>query len=113
MSSRWPTALGLQREQHPPLPSPGSSAPVQRPLVTERSTGPLNVIKIGGGLVSVPGALDRVCREVSAAAVHHRMIVVPGGGPFADAVRAYDRSFPLSATAAHWMALLAMDQYGH
>jgi aspartokinase-like uncharacterized kinase len=41
------------------------------------------------------------------------MIVVPGGGPFADAVRAFDRSSPLSPAAAHWMALLAMDQYGH
>ena len=79
----------------------------------ESSIRPLNVIKIGGGLASVPGALDRVCREVSAAAAHHRMIVVPGGGPFADAVREFDRSFPLSSPAAHWMALLAMDQYGH
>jgi aspartokinase-like uncharacterized kinase len=41
------------------------------------------------------------------------MIIVPGGGPFADAVRTFDRSFPLSPAAAHWMALLAMDQYGH
>ena len=74
---------------------------------------PINVVKIGGGLVSIPGALDRVCQEVSAAAARHRMIVIPGGGPFADAVRAIDRSFQLSPPAAHWMALLAMDQYGH
>ena len=77
------------------------------------SARPINVIKIGGGLVSIPGALDRVCNEVSAAAESHSMIVVPGGGPFADAVRAFDRAFPLSDAAAHWMALLAMDQYGH
>ena len=81
--------------------------------MTDSSISPLNVVKIGGGLASVPGALDRVCREVSAAAARHRLIVVPGGGPFADAVRTFDRSFPLSAPAAHWMALLAMDQYGH
>ena len=81
--------------------------------MSERSARPISVIKIGGGLTSVPGALDRVCRLVSAAAGRHRMIVVPGGGPFADAVRAFDRSFPLSPPAAHWMALLAMDQYGH
>jgi aspartokinase-like uncharacterized kinase len=74
---------------------------------------PVNVIKIGGGLIAVPGALDRVCQEVSAASGRHRIIVVPGGGPFADAVRAFDRSFLLSPAAAHWMALLAMDQYGH
>jgi 5-(aminomethyl)-3-furanmethanol phosphate kinase len=81
--------------------------------VTESSARPINVIKIGGGLISIPGALDRVCQKVGAAAARHRMIVVPGGGPFADAVRAFDRAFPLSPAAAHWMALLAMDQYGH
>ena len=80
--------------------------------MAETSSRPISVIKIGGGLTAVPGALERVCQEVSAAAGRHRMIVVPGGGPFADAVRAFDRSFPLSPPAAHWMALLAMDQYG-
>jgi aspartokinase-like uncharacterized kinase len=81
--------------------------------VIDRSARPINVIKIGGGLIAVPGALDRVCQEVSAASARHSIIVVPGGGPFAEAVRAFDRSFPLSPAAAHWMALLAMDQYGH
>lgn len=79
----------------------------------DSSLRPINVIKIGGGLTAIPGALDRVCQEVSAASARHSIIVVPGGGPFADAVRAFDRSCPLSPAAAHWMALLAMDQYGH
>ncbi len=73
----------------------------------------ISVVKIGGGLAAVPGALDRVCQEVSAAAPRHQIIVVPGGGPFADAVRLFDQCFHLSPHAAHWMALLAMDQYGH
>jgi 5-(aminomethyl)-3-furanmethanol phosphate kinase len=81
--------------------------------VIDSAARPINVIKIGGGLTSIPGALDRVCQEVSAAAARYRMIVVPGGGPFADAVRTFDRSFPLSPGTAHWMALLAMDQYAH
>ena len=81
--------------------------------MTDASVRPVNVVKIGGGLISIPGALDRVCQEVGTAAAHHSMIVVPGGGPFADAVRAFDQSFPLSPATAHWMALLAMDQYGH
>jgi 5-(aminomethyl)-3-furanmethanol phosphate kinase len=81
--------------------------------VIDSSVRPINVIKIGGGLIAIPGALDRVCQEVSAASARHSIIVVPGGGPFADAVRAFDRSFPLSPATAHWMALLAMDQYGH
>jgi aspartokinase-like uncharacterized kinase len=78
-----------------------------------RPTTTLTVIKIGGGLVAVPGALDRVCQVVQAAASDYRILVVPGGGPFADAVRQFDRSFGLSPEAAHWMAILAMDQYAH
>jgi aspartokinase-like uncharacterized kinase len=73
----------------------------------------LSVIKIGGGLAVVPGALDRVCRAVAAAGCDHRIIVVPGGGPFADAVREFDRTLGVSPDAAHWMAILAMDQYAH
>ena len=81
--------------------------------MTSPSVAALNVIKIGGGLASVPGALTRVCQAVGLAARARRIVVVPGGGPFADAVRDFDRSLGLSPHTAHWMALLAMDQYGH
>jgi len=81
--------------------------------MTVRLPVPLSVVKIGGGLAAVPGALDRACQAVRAAASQHRILVVPGGGPFADAVREFDRSFGLSPNAAHWMAILAMDQYAH
>jgi aspartokinase-like uncharacterized kinase len=73
----------------------------------------LAVIKIGGGLSAVPGALDAVCRTVSQLGKSSRIVVVPGGGPFADQVREFDASHGLSADAAHWMAILAMDQYAH
>lgn len=76
-------------------------------------SAPLSVIKIGGGLAAVPGALDRVCRAVGASGCDHRILVVPGGGPFADTVREFDRTVGLSPDAAHWMAILAMDQYAH
>jgi 5-(aminomethyl)-3-furanmethanol phosphate kinase len=71
------------------------------------------VIKIGGGLSRVPHALERVCAAVNNAACGHSLVVVPGGGPFADAVRSFERQLPISTDAAHWMAILAMDQYGH
>lgn len=74
---------------------------------------PLSVIKIGGGLAAVPGALDRVCRAVGASGCAHRILVVPGGGPFADAVREFDRTEGLSPDSSHWMAILAMDQYAY
>lgn len=71
----------------------------------------VSVIKIGGGLAGIPNALERVCRAVVEASQTCCIVVVPGGGPFADAVRQFDRECGLSPTAAHWMALLAMDQY--
>jgi aspartokinase-like uncharacterized kinase len=41
------------------------------------------------------------------------LVVVPGGGRFADEVRRADRRFALGDSAAHWMAILGMDQYGY
>lgn len=73
----------------------------------------LTVVKIGGGLVPIPGALDLVCSAIAGAGRNRPIVVVPGGGPFADAVRAFARAQRLSPDAAHWMALLAMDQYAH
>ncbi|MFL5403627.1 MAG: aspartate kinase [Gemmatimonadales bacterium] len=73
----------------------------------------MTVVKVGGGLTAIPGALDRVCAALAAAARERPIVVVPGGGPFADAVREFDRAVGLSDEAAHWMAILAMDQYAH
>jgi aspartokinase-like uncharacterized kinase len=47
------------------------------------------------------------------AARRHWLVVVPGGGGFADEVRRADRRFALGDSAAHWMAILAMDQYAY
>lgn len=71
----------------------------------------ISVVKIGGGLAMIPTAFERVCRAVEEAARVECMVVIPGGGPFADAVRRFDQEIGLSSTAAHWMAMLAMDQY--
>ena len=78
-----------------------------------RAASRLTVVKVGGGLSAAPGALDAVGAALGEAGRRHRILVVPGGGPFADAVRAFDRRERLSADAAHWMAILAMDQYAH
>jgi aspartokinase-like uncharacterized kinase len=69
------------------------------------------VVKIGGGVLGVPGAFEAVCAAVGALGRRERVVVVPGGGPLADAVRSLDRRLDLSADTAHWMAILAMDQY--
>jgi 5-(aminomethyl)-3-furanmethanol phosphate kinase len=71
------------------------------------------VLKLGGGLLAQRTHLDRVLEAIAAAARTRRLLIVPGGGPFADAVRDVDRRLRLSDDAAHWMAILAMDQMAH
>ena len=76
------------------------------------STGVHTVVKIGGGLLKT-SSLDVVLDVIRDIARERRVLIVPGGGPFADAVRDVDRRLHLSDDAAHWMAILAMDQYAH
>jgi aspartokinase-like uncharacterized kinase len=71
----------------------------------------LVLVKVGGALLNHPADLDRVLGEIQAAATQRPVLVVPGGGPFADAVREVDRRVGLSDDVAHWIAILAMDQY--
>jgi aspartokinase-like uncharacterized kinase len=74
----------------------------------------LTVVKIGGGLGREAGddALRALCRVLGELAERHRLLVVPGGAGFADAIREADRRFGLRATSAHRMAILAMEQFG-
>jgi 5-(aminomethyl)-3-furanmethanol phosphate kinase len=74
----------------------------------------LTVVKVGGGLAREAGgdALRALCAAIGEAGRRHRLLVVPGGGSFADAVRDCDRVYGLSDAAAHRMAILAMDQFG-
>ena len=67
------------------------------------------VVKLGGGLLGDP-MLTRWLRAVAKAG--GRVVVVPGGGPFADAVRQAQGTLDFDDSAAHRMALLAMAQYG-
>ena len=57
-------------------------------------------------------ALRALCAQIAEAGARHPLLVVPGGAQFADAVRAHDRRFRLRPQTAHWMAILAMDQFG-
>jgi 5-(aminomethyl)-3-furanmethanol phosphate kinase len=72
------------------------------------------VVKVGGGLFRDDGleGLRQACAEVNEIAVRRRVLVVPGGGPFADAVRAVDAQVGLSDGVAHRLAMSAMDQLG-
>ena len=68
------------------------------------------VVKLGGSLHDAP-ALRRWLRRLADAGGPPR-IVVPGGGPFADAVRGLQPRLGIDDRAAHRMAILAMQQFG-
>ena len=71
------------------------------------------VIKLGGSLLSDPddGRLRRWCERLTGEDAG-RAVVVPGGGPCADAVRDAQARWHFSDDIAHRMALRAMDQCG-
>jgi hypothetical protein len=70
------------------------------------------VLKVGGSLSEHQAGLRKLCKELASLAEDYRLLVVPGGGKFADIVRDFDKAYGLSSTTAHRMAVLAMDQYG-
>ncbi len=67
------------------------------------------VVKLGGSLQGSPN-LRRWLKVLAATAAP--VVIVPGGGPFADAVRLAQKRLNFSDAVAHHMALLAMEQYG-
>src|SRR5580765_1089930 len=69
------------------------------------------IVKVGGGLLSRAGAFELVTGALATYGKGRRLLVVPGGGPFAEAVRELVRRIKVGEDAAHWMALLGMDQY--
>jgi aspartokinase-like uncharacterized kinase len=69
------------------------------------------VVKVGGALLQLEDALARSLAALEQAASTHTLLIVPGGGPFADAVRAVDARHALRPSDAHWMAILGMEQF--
>lgn len=67
------------------------------------------IVKLGGSLASSPD-LPGWLAALDACSVP--LIIVPGGGIFAEAVRATQRKMGFDDEAAHHMALVAMQQYG-
>jgi 5-(aminomethyl)-3-furanmethanol phosphate kinase len=67
------------------------------------------VVKLGGSHAFSGHLADWVAAIADCAG---DVVVVPGGGPFADAVRDSQPKIGFDDDAAHHMALLAMEQYG-
>ncbi len=53
----------------------------------------VEVIKVGGSLAEDSVSLIALCKELGTLAKSYRMLVVPGGGKFADVVREFYRNF--------------------
>jgi 5-(aminomethyl)-3-furanmethanol phosphate kinase len=67
------------------------------------------VVKLGGSLIGTPalkGWLDAFAQFGDG-----KIVIVPGGGVFADAVRDAQAKTGIDDATAHHMAVLAMDQY--
>ena len=96
------SARAFESEVEPP--------PAARATARSRA---LVVVKVGGALLRHPDTLEQTLAALGAAAAEAPMAIVPGGGMFADAVREVDAAIGLTSDAAHWMAILAMDQYAH
>lgn len=65
------------------------------------------VIKIGGSLAET-GRLASVLAMIGGARIP--VVIVPGGGPFADAVRDLQSKMKFEDSVAHRLAMLAMEQ---
>lgn len=68
------------------------------------------VVKLGGSTAS-EAALGEWIAALAGSALP--LVIVPGGGRFANEVRDAQKSMGFSDKAAHAMAILAMDQFGH
>ncbi|MDD3977606.1 uridylate kinase [Methanomicrobium antiquum] len=62
------------------------------------------VVKIGGSLLDEIEGILNILKKT-----RRKILIVPGGGIFADSVREIDPD----PDAAHWMAILAMEQFGY
>ncbi|MBN2110515.1 MAG: amino acid kinase, partial [Methanosarcinaceae archaeon] len=74
------------------------------------------VVKLGGSLMEDAPA---VVRSLSANFGENMdedgfsILLVPGGGQFANNVRSASEKYGIGDDAAHWMAILAMEQYAY
>jgi dihydroneopterin aldolase len=70
----------------------------------------ITIVKLGGSFAASPTQLKLWLGALAGCPGH--VVLVPGGGPFADAVRGAQQSMGVDDSTAHYMALLAMEQYG-
>jgi aspartokinase-like uncharacterized kinase len=72
---------------------------------------PFYVLKLGGSLMNV--ARELVSALLGLTTEGYSFLIVPGGGPMADLIRDLFSRHGISQESAHWMAVLAMEQYAY
>ena len=70
------------------------------------------VIKVGGSLQAYPTILEKLCKTLGKISKSKNLLIVPGGGKFANLVRELQARHGFSDRIAHEMAILSMDLYG-
>ncbi|NOR81135.1 MAG: uridylate kinase [Methyloprofundus sp.] len=66
------------------------------------------VLKLGGSLLSSPALMQ--CLQLVSQKGRGQLVIVPGGGVFADQVRLTQKQWQYDDKTAHYMAILAMQQ---
>jgi aspartokinase-like uncharacterized kinase len=73
---------------------------------------PITIVKVGGSLYDLPDLgprLDRWLRQQTG----EQIILIPGGGDTADAVRGFHRTHGIDEECCHWLALRALSLNAH
>ena len=75
------------------------------------------ILKLGGSLIEQSRDILRVLVDYARARDGGKnrdftLVLIPGGGPFAETVRNIAATMSIPDEPAHWMAVLAMHQYG-
>ncbi|WP_094227813.1 amino acid kinase family protein [Methanolobus psychrotolerans] len=72
------------------------------------------VVKLGGSLMKNSSSIiDSLQEHFGRSNRGDSILVVPGGGIFADSIRTISDKCSIGDDAAHWMAILSMEQYAY
>jgi len=71
----------------------------------------IHLLKLGGSLIAEsPRILKYLNKTINP---DNKVIIVPGGSIFADNIREIAEEYNVNDSTAHWMAILAMEQYAY
>lgn len=74
------------------------------------------IFKIGGSILENPESLKNTISQLSRLVQERlikQVIIIPGGGLYANFIRELDKKLGIGSTMAHWMAIYAMDYNGN